>query len=75
MVSSPIAEILLMEQLGEIGQRVQMFLKLGSAGVPPATFGVLAECVFAPIHPARRRLMQPGRSRSPCRQQERLAIV
>jgi hypothetical protein len=47
MASQPIAEILFMEQLGEIGQRVQMFLELGSAGVPPATFGVLAERILA----------------------------
>ena len=47
MASQPIAEILFMEPLGEIGQRVQMFLELGSAGVPPATFGVLAGRIFA----------------------------
>jgi hypothetical protein len=47
MASQPIAEILFMEQLGEIGQRVQIFLELGSAGVSPATFGVLAELILA----------------------------
>ena len=44
---APIAEILFMEQLGEIGQRGQVFLELGSAGVSPATFGVLAERILA----------------------------
>jgi hypothetical protein len=36
-----------MEQLGEMGQRVQMLWELGSAGVPPAMFGVLAGRIFA----------------------------
>lgn len=47
MASQPIAEILFMEQLGEISQRVQMLLELGSAGVSLATFGVLAGRILA----------------------------
>ncbi|MGA9450693.1 MAG: hypothetical protein WBW41_05025 [Verrucomicrobiia bacterium] len=54
MASEPIAGITVIQLLGEIGQRVQMLLELalrhmelGSAGVPPATFGVLAGRFFA----------------------------
>ena len=49
-----------MEQLGEIGYSAQMLLVLGSAGVPPATFGVLAGRLFA------HRFIQ-GASRCACR--------
>ena len=40
-------------------------LKMGSAGVPPAVFGVLAEYINNQFRSARRETAQPGRSRSP----------